>query len=251
MGYDTNDNPPKSWFAGRVFIAEAQNCVRRRNKEEPLKFEHLVDLYESRVNLLRAIRVAVGMPPEHVKSDQHEHEEIQDRLSAEGWQKLSEILSIKRVISIGGSGQYGVPNFTITNKETGEKASATTPEDPLFQKLLKQAYDERFENVKVLSLCIRDLFFDEVYVPNNSREMFYYHPAESMNQGEFNRYVIKHGFAATLAEAEEKFPDMYSDKDVELQKCFHNDVLANYRIRHHNEFWSFQERDSIYHGFCD
>ncbi len=251
MGYSTNTNPPKRWFAGRVYMLEAQNCLKRRKGDEPLTINHIIDLIECKINIVRAIRAAVGLEPESDKLKKDQIEDFRTKVSEAGFKKLSVIFFTNFENSVGGSGQYGVPNFSIKNSKTGETASATDSKSELYQKLLKLAYEERRAHIKELSGHIRDLFFDEVYVPGKKHDMFYYHPAESMTQEEFNQYVVRHGFAATEKEAEEKFPDMYDSKDVELQQCFRNDTINDYRISHHAEFWDYNERDSIRHGFSD
>ncbi len=251
MGYDTNTNPPPIWFAGRVFMLEARKCLARKKAEDPLWFYHLADLYEARINVIRAMRAALGCPPVPASKQQGQAEDISSRMSPAGYSKLTAALATNFKTRFGGTGQYGVPNYTITNKKTGEQADATNASSPLFQSLLELAYTERLAHFKILARCVRDLFFEEVYLPNKQYDMFYYHLAENMSDEEFHDYVIRKGFAATRAEAAEKFPDRYGPKDSPLQQCFRNDTIAHYKQVHDESFFSFEETASIRHAFSD
>ena len=251
MGYSTNTNPPKRWFAGRVYMVEAQNCLKRRKADEPITINHIIDLIECKLNMVRAIRAAVGMDPESDKPRNAQLEDFKTKVSEAGFKKLSVIFVTNFQTSVGGTGQYGVPNFSIKNSKTGVSASATDAKSELYPKLLKLAYEERKAHIKELDKQIQDFFFDEVFVPGKKHDMFYYHPSENMSQEQFNRYVVSHGLASTEEEAEEKFPVMNDPKDVELQQCFRNDIINDYRISHHAEFWAYNEYDSIRHGFSD
>ena len=249
MGYGTNDNPPRNWFAGRLYLEEAQRCVGRRMKDDPIVFDHLVDLYEAKVNLLRGVRAALGMAPDTGRCFQETVENIKGGLDEGLYQKLREVTMEEMATSIGGTGQYGVPNFTIRDKKTDESADATSPSSPTFQKLLKQAFDERMVNFRAMLACIQDIFFKAVYVPGKKHDMFYYHLTESMDEDEFYQYVINHGFATTREEAEAKYPQKYDYQDPALDECFRQDTLRFYRSIHDDQFWTFAERHSIRHGF--
>jgi len=251
MGYDLNDSPPPIWFAGRIFMQEARKCLARKKADEPLTFYHLADLFEARINVVRALRAALGLPPEPDRKQRDQSEDLSSRMSPAGYIKLTAALSSDFKASFGGTGQYGVPNYTIKNKQTGEHADATNAASPLFQSLLKLAYAERLAHFQNLSRCVRDLFFEEVYLPNKQYDMFYYHPAENMSNEEFHDYVIRKGFASTRAEAEAKFPDHYGPKDSPLQQCFRNDTIAHYKLVHDESFFSFEEIHSIRHAFRD
>ena len=249
MGYNTSDNPPRNWFAGRLYLEEAQRCVGRRNKDAPIEFDHLIDLYEAKVNLLRGVRAALGLAPDAGRCFQETVEGIKGRLDEGLYQKLLAATMEEMGTSIGGTGQYGVPNFTIRDRKTDESADATSPNSPAFQKLLKQAYDERMANLRAMMACIQNIFFEAVYVPGKKYDMFYYHPTESMEEEEFIKYVVDHGFAATLEEARQKYPDKYNHENKALDECFRQDTLRFYREIHDDQFWTFAERHSIRHGF--
>lgn len=249
MGYETSDNPPRNWFAGRLYLEEAQRCVGRRKKDAPIEFDHLIDLYEAKVNLLRGVRAALGLAPDAGRCFQETVEGIKGRLDEGLYQKLLAVTMEEMGTSIGGTGQYGVPNFTIRDRKTDESADATSPNSPAFQKLLKQAYDERMANLRAMFACIQNIFFEAVYVPGKKRDMFYYHPTEGMDEDQFYKYVVSHGFAATREEAKAKYPNMYDGEDPELKESFRQHTLRFYREIHDDQFWTFAEHGSIRHGF--
>ena len=249
MGYATNDNPPRTWFAGRLFLEEARRCIARRKPDAPLEYGFLIDLCEAKINLLRGIRAALGMAPDCGRCIEDMVVGMKERIPEVDYQKLYDLALAEMSTSFGGSGQYGVPNYTIRDKKTDASGSATSPNSPLFQKLLKQAYDERICNLKDMFSLLEKLFFDLVYVPGKKSDMFYYHPIESMTEEDFLEYVVDHGFAANLEEARQKYPNQYSYEDKALDECFRQDTLRFYREIHDDQFWTFTERSSIAHGF--
>jgi hypothetical protein len=230
-------------------MVEARRCLDNRKGDSPLAFDDLIDLYEAKLNLLRAIRAAMSLAPDKGRCFADSLPELKEKLTTDGFRRLCEQVMCEHVTSVGGNRQYNVPNFTIMNRHTNESADATSPSSPTFQSLLKLAYEERLANIRAMMKCIQDLFFEEVYVPGKKYDMFYYRPNESMDETEFYAYVIEKGFATTRAEAEAKFPDTNNITDKDLLKCFADDTIAHYRDSHHTGFWTFQERHSICHGF--
>ena len=90
MGYSINDNPPRTWFAGRLYMVEARRCLDNRKGDSPLAFDDLIDLYEAKLNLLRAIRAAMSLAPDKGRCFADSLPELKEKLTTDGFRILCE-----------------------------------------------------------------------------------------------------------------------------------------------------------------
>lgn len=252
MGYDPNTSPPRRWFAGRTYLEKAKQCVDAKASTTTICFRDLIDLFEAKLNVLRGFRAAFLLAPDNNKTLDGMLAELKPQMTEAGFQKLATIFQTKYKVSYGGTGQYSVPNFDLVHRETQERCAATQASSPVFEKLLRQAFDERVAHIQILFACAIDLFFEEIYCQDKKRDMFAGIPEDWPEPQEAYRMIARHGLADSPEDAERKYPNYVDGKDEKITRMFHDYVIAHYRSEHDADFfWKSRETDSIYHGVND
>jgi hypothetical protein len=252
MGYDPNDSPPRRWFAGRAYLEKAKQCVDAKAGPPAICFRDLIDLFEAKLNVLRGFRAAFLLAPDNNKTLGTMLEELKPQMTDPGFRKLAAVFQTKYKVSYGGTGQYNVPNFDLVDRGTQERAAATQPSSPVFERLLRQAFDERLTHLQVLFACAIELFFEEIYCKDKRYDMFSGGITEWMDDRAAYAMIARRGLADSPEDAARKYPNYGDGTDEQITRMFNDYVIDEYRIRHDAHFfWHSLESDSIFHGVSD
>ncbi|MCZ7593187.1 MAG: hypothetical protein M5U15_14085 [Kiritimatiellae bacterium] len=248
MGYDPNVHPSRRWFAGRMFIEKTKQIHDEKAKLSAISFDDLIDLFEARLNIIRGFRAAFLLPPDNGEDFDKMIEELETKLEEGSFKKFSKLISEDFKIRYSGTGQYGVANYELRNMKTQKSCSISKQESKTFQMLLRQAFRERVNNLAQLLECTEDVFFEEIYLIDKRDELYYCHPFELFDEDEIYEMIVDGGFAKSIEQAEAKFPEIDDIEDKGVLDFFEDYHVNVLRAMHHDLFWDWCERDSIFHG---
>lgn len=248
MGYDPNTKPPRPWFAGFVFVKHARTIAK-----EALKAQHpseLLGFFEAEISLIRAMRTAVGLVPDSGKSNNQMIEDVLSLVPKDVSDQLRRYLTREQTISLGGTGQYGVPNYTLRHAD-GRYASFTSPDDTLAE-LTDEFRDEQKRRIRRLENIAEDVFC-HVYLTLKRDELLY-DAGDNLESDtdfeEFREAWKAHGCFGNEKDMHKAFDegDMKHPAWAKLLSQREEDILDSFRDDHRSYFaGEADERDAIYH----
>lgn len=248
MGYQINDNPPRRWFAGRVFLEKAKAIADAAVARDPVGLRDLMGLSEGLLNTLRGVRAAFRLAPDPGGSYSKLVDELATVMTGGGFRRFSQLFQRPMEVTYAGSGQDGVPNYDLKDARDGRYHSATDQRTGEFQDLLRLAHAERLARLNELLRCAMDLFFEEVYLPDRRYDIEYYGPLDYLREDEIYEQIVSGGLARTIEEAREKYPEPHPDPPPEVMEVLHREHLARFKDIHHSSFWEWREESRMFHG---
>ena len=255
MGYDTNIAPPRPWFCGHPYLKEATRLINSVSADNPSIRRDLTTIIAARLNIMRGIRVAVKLVPEDYAAKDILLEGLEEHVGAERFNRLKAHLHGEFRYSIGGTGQYGVSNYTINDKNNPDSSFSAL--DLEGQALLPKLIEERLEAVNCLMRDAIDIFYWDAYVPEKQYDIHYYDIRDGMGTDEILEMIVEFGFAENEAEARSRWGEAAEndecniDNGGEIDQAFHSWAEERYGEIVNEDFWNWEESEAIYHGFGD
>ena len=247
MGYVPNYLPSRRWFAGRVFLEKAKKILDKYTNgfqyelDESVKI--LSEIFSARLQVIRGIRTVLELPAEKNCSLKELVREIEGKISKEKFEELYNTYFQEFEVRYYGSCQY-VPDYEFFYK--GKNYRFLSKSEELY-KLIDKAIKERLQNLeKLLNIAI-DMFF-QVYVEDKKDEIFYYSFAEVYDDYEVYDVLVKNGIVSSIEEAIEKFGEDTYEIEARFPELFEKEILEIYEEQHYDNFWEWEETDSIYYA---
>jgi len=248
MGYDPNTRPPRPWFAGFVFVKHAREVTK-----EAMKANHpaqLLGFVKAEINLIRAMRTAVGLVPDSGVSNNQMIEDVLPLVPKDVSDQLRRYLGKNQDISLGGTGQYGVPNYILRHTD-GRHGSFTSPDETLAD-LIVEYREEQRRRIRRLENIAEDVFC-HIYLTLKRDELLYYADDNLESDTEFEEFREAwkaHGCFGNEKDMRKAYEegDMKHPAWARLLSLRQEDILDSYRDDHRSYFaGEADERDAIYH----
>jgi hypothetical protein len=182
-------------------------------------------------------------------------EGLESRIGTERFNDLQAHLHGDFRYHIGGTGQYGVPNYSIRDKTISDSSFSVLAEDG--KKLLGELIAERIYALNRLMGNAIDIFFWDVYVPENYNEIHYYDQREYMDESETVEKIIEFGLAKNESEVRSRWgaaierDNCNIDGGGVVDQAFHAWNEESFYCIVNDDFWGWEETQAIYHGFGD
>ena len=248
VGYDSCITPGAKWFGHQPFLKEAHAALRAL-PGEPQGVRSLCQLYGFRLLTARTIVLIGGNAPR--SGDVRDL--LRQAAEQEFWVKLDfapHLLALANKefeVSYGGTGQYGVPNFTLTSVDISIYATSSESAP-----LIKRAYLERADHaLTAWRTAITGSF--AVYWAERWRDLTYDSYWEGKEEDEVADIVISHGLfenrEAVDAVAREDFDNLYSMPAV--RKLGRELQQMHWKKYFESNWRDFNESDAIWHGCSD
>lgn len=248
MGYDPNTKPPRPWFAGFVFVNHARKVTKEAlNAQLP---SELLGFFEAEISLIRAMRTAVGLVPDNGKSNNQMIEDVLSLVPKNASDQLRRYLTRDQIVSLGGTGQYGVPNYTLRHND-GRHAKFTSPDETLTE-LTDEYRDEQKRRIRRLENIAEDVFC-HVYLTLKRDELLYYADDNLESETDFEEFREAwktYGCFGNEKDMRKAFDegDMKHPAWAKLLSQRQEDILDSFRDDHRSYFaGEADERDAIYH----
>lgn len=254
MGYETNVAPPRPWFCGHVYLKHAKELMEGIPNDSE-KIQDLTKIVAARLNIMRGIRVALRLPPEDYRANDAFLEGLDGRVAIERLEELKGFLLCDFRYSIDGTGQYGVPNYSIRDKKYPEARFSVLAEEG--KKLLGQLTSERIKALNGLMAVAMEIFFWDVYVPEKQDDIHYYDLREYMSESEIVEKIVEFGLANDEEEVWSRWGKSIAnggfniDNGGEVDQAFHAYNEETFHCIVNDDFWGWDETEAIYHGFGD
>lgn len=253
MGYDTNIAPPRPWFCGRVYLKEAKTLI----DSIPSKGRTVRDVatcLAARLNIMRGIRVALQLASEDYSAKDVLWAGLEERIEPDRAQSLKCAYRPNFRYHIGGTGQYGVPNFQIVDNQHSEHESVSATSSEAAD-LISALVDERIAAANRLMAQAIEIFSWDVFVPEKQDDIHYYDIREGMDDENILEAIVDFGFAATIEDARNRWGDRIAadnlDLGEEVDLAFRKWNEESWVDMVNDDFWGWEENLSIYHSFSD
>jgi hypothetical protein len=255
MGYDINTAPPRPWFCGHVYLKEAKRLLDGLSASHP-SVHDVTACIAARINVMRGIRVAVKLIPEDYAANDIIWTDLDTRIGPERYEALRRVYQSPFRYDISGTGQYGVPNFDIVDRQVPRdqrKLISTTTNDA--NSLLAFVVQERIQSVRSLLSIAIDIFFWDSYVPEKQYDIHYYDIRENLDRSELLEKIVEFGFAEDEEDAEAQWGEAIDDDSYtlgeELDAAFRRWNEETFYEIVNDDFWGWTEDQAIYHHFSD
>jgi hypothetical protein len=250
VGYDVNMAPPRSWYCGEVFIDKAKAILQTISVEN-CEVNDVAKCIEARINIMRGMRVALGLLAEDNSSGSSLLEGLCGEMRAEHYTEIELLWKWNYRYSISGTGQYGVKNYIIHDKSNKEQKYSALDEEskPILDGLVK----ERISVINKMLKLSKEIFFWDVYVPAKHYDIHYYPIQEDMDAEQIYEYIVEFGFANDVEHAEDLYGETVRSNVFDLP-CEINERFDRLNEESFKEIVFDQmltESDAIFHGFSD
>jgi len=164
MGYNFSDQPPQNWFCARKFL-EAPIALLRKPTPVPLSINAICEISGSKVDIVRAVRVALGLVPAF--RDKAGLNDLRAHLAPDKFKEFSDLLCMPDAYTVAG-GSYYAPRVT---RNADGKCWMIADKAEGLEEALAAADNEQREEIKKLYVFTRDeVFFKMLYYPHLKSE---------------------------------------------------------------------------------
>ena len=255
MGYDINTAPTRPWFCGHVYLKEAKRCLEELSAVKPSVHQVTVCM-AARLNIMRGIRVAMKLLPEDYGAEDIIWTGLDACIGPDRYETLRRIYESPFRYGISGTGQYGVPNFDVVDREVPrDKRKRLSTTSNAANPLLVLLVQERIQSVQALLKIAIDIFFWDSYVPEKQSDIHYYDIRENLDKSEILEKIVEFGFAEDEEDAEAQWGEAIENDSYslgeELDTAFRRWNEETFYEIVNDDFWGWTEDQAIYHHFSD
>jgi len=244
MGYTPNFLPSSRWFAGRTFLEKSKTILEKYENIDEYEIdgslEILSNIFLARLNIIRGIRTSLEFPAEKNTYIKNLVIEIKEKIPDEIFNELYNTFFHELEVRYFGMYQT-IPDYTFLYQ--GKRFEYIHQSKEL-KKVINIAIKERLENLEKLIGITKQIFF-QIYVEDRKDEIFYYSFAETYEEHEVYEVLVKNGIASSIEEVIDKFGEDPFEIESQFPELFEKEILEMFEEEHHNNFWEWDESNSI------